>query len=278
MPTIASSNIPAPNGWDEFEDIVLSASKLRWESSDFYRNGRQGQKQNGVDIYGHDDSGSHIGLQCKNSVAGISLSIVETEVENAESFYPKIDRLYIVTTSSRDATLQKEVRDLSGKRKAVGLSPVNILFWEDVCHELSKDDTIFFQHYPQFRPSKATPSKEHDLGLLNELTTLLNSKGVIGFLDRTNMAGFPFREIELDPLRQFCFEWNKPEKEFISKGLESIRKDLWEKVDAYYDLYAHETFPTNSPGFQSVPKEWESEQRDRFSKVVSGLHKLAGEM
>jgi hypothetical protein len=36
MPTIASSKVPPPKSWDEFEDIVLSAAKLRWKSTDFY--------------------------------------------------------------------------------------------------------------------------------------------------------------------------------------------------------------------------------------------------
>ena len=45
MPTLGSAEIPAPKSWDEFEDITLSAAKLRWKSSDFFRHGRQGQKQ-----------------------------------------------------------------------------------------------------------------------------------------------------------------------------------------------------------------------------------------
>ena len=49
MPTIPSSNIPTPKSWGEFEDIVLAAAKLRWNATDFFRNGRLGQKQEGVD-------------------------------------------------------------------------------------------------------------------------------------------------------------------------------------------------------------------------------------
>lgn len=52
MPTISSSKVPSPKSWDEFEEITLSAAKLRWNSTDFYRHGRQGQKQDGVDIWG----------------------------------------------------------------------------------------------------------------------------------------------------------------------------------------------------------------------------------
>jgi hypothetical protein len=59
MPTIASSNVPTPKSWDEFEDITLAAAKLRWNSSDFFRNGRPGQKQDGVDIWCHDDDKLH---------------------------------------------------------------------------------------------------------------------------------------------------------------------------------------------------------------------------
>jgi hypothetical protein len=67
---------------------VLSGAKLRWKSNDFYRNGRLGQKQNGVDIWGHDAKARHIGIQCKNTLDGISLDIIESEVNNAETFAP----------------------------------------------------------------------------------------------------------------------------------------------------------------------------------------------
>lgn len=35
MPTISSSKVPSPKSWDEFEEITLSAAKLRWNSTDF---------------------------------------------------------------------------------------------------------------------------------------------------------------------------------------------------------------------------------------------------
>lgn len=62
MPTISSSVVPTPKSWDEFEDITLAAAKLRWNSTDSQRNGRQGQKQVGIDVYGHADDDRHIGV------------------------------------------------------------------------------------------------------------------------------------------------------------------------------------------------------------------------
>lgn len=144
MPTIASSNIPPPKSWDEFEDITLGAAKLRWNSSDFYRNGRSGQKQDGVDIWGHDDDHRHIGVQCKNTVDSISLTTIKKEIANAENFEPMLDRLYVATTAKRDAVLQRAVRDISSQRAKWDQFKVDILFWDDICQDLAKDDKIFF--------------------------------------------------------------------------------------------------------------------------------------
>lgn len=277
MPTIASSNIPPPKSWEEFEDITLAAAKLRWRSDNFFRHGRQGQKQDGVDIWGHDDDDRHIGVQCKNSIGGITPAVVDAEIKNAEGFKPTLNRLCIATTAQRDAPLQKSVREISQKRGTAGKFKVDILFWDDICQDLAKDEDVFFAHYPQFRTS-ADSASNHDGTLFKELTSLLRTDGVIGFLDRTSMAGFPFRSSALDPIREFYSEWSAPEREFIDPELEALRQTLWSKCDAYYGTIAHETFPTNHPDFQTVPPEWEIEQPERFERVVKQLHSLAGDI
>src|SRR5262245_10870412 len=277
MPTIASSNVPTPRSWDEFEDITLAAAKLRWDSSDFYRNGRPGQKQDGVDIWGHDDDDRHIGVQCKNTVDGISLATVKAEIASAEAFEPKLDRLYIATTAKRDAILQKAVREISKQRAEAGLFKVDVLFWDDICQDLAKDDEIFFRHYPQFRQGTDSVT-EHDKKLFNELTTLLSSDGAIGFINRFNMAGWIFEDSELDPLSEFHERWNVPERRFITPELEAARQSLWSKVREYLRVIAIDTFPADTPGWRSVPDEWEEEQPERFWRVVKNLHALAGEI
>jgi hypothetical protein len=240
MPTIASSVVPPPQSWDEFEDITLAAAKLRWGSADFQRHGRTGQKQDGVDVFGHDDDDRHIGVQCKNTVGGISMGIIMEEVTNAEMFEPPLDRLYIATTARRDAPLQKNVRILTEKRRSEGKFRVGILFWDDVCQDLATDDDVFFAHYPQFR-GKVDEARAHDRALYDQMIGLLRSDGVIGFLDRNNMAGFSFLQAKFEPLWEFLYEWNQPEREFLSPELETLRKALWEKADAYTTLLSTET-------------------------------------
>lgn len=277
MPTISSSQVPPPKSWEEFEDICLSSAKQRWNSSKFYANGRKGQAQNGVDIWGHDGPAEHIGLQCKNTLAGISLNLVITEISNAERFEPKLDHLYIATTAPRDASLQREVRLIATARKTVGHFQVDILFWDDLVGDLALDESVFFKHYPQFK-NGADPSKAYDLKLYEEYLQLMRSDGVIGFIDEFNMAGFSFPSKKLDPLLDFVANWNAPEREFSSPEIDKVRLELWNMAQRYILEISRSTFPANGPGWITVPPEWEDRFPDRFDRVVKELHKMAGEI
>ncbi|WP_043509299.1 hypothetical protein [Acidiphilium cryptum] len=278
MPTIAGLVLPPPRSWDEFEEIALSAAKLRWNSTDLYRHGRQGQRQDGVDIFGHAADGRHIAVQGKNTVDGVTIATIESEITQAESFQPPIDALYIATTAKRDVAIQGKVRLISQRRKKANKFPVAILFWEDICQDLAGDDAVFFKHFPQFRPP-TNPVREHDQKLFDELSSLLSSNGVIGFIDHHNMAGFSFPDAKLDPLREFYCEWNKPEREFLTPEIETAKLKLWVKADEYLEVIAAETFPTEkNVDRRWVPQDWEITQPKRFRRVVNQLHALAGEI
>lgn len=278
MPTIAGVQIPAPKSWDEFEEICLSTSKIRWESKSFTRNGRQGQKQDGVDVYGTCGKGKNIGVQCKNTIAGVDEKTVKKEIEKAERFKPSIAELYIATTAPRDATLQKAVRVISKDRVVQGKFPVFVLFWDDISGDLASSQIEFLKHYPQFTQQRSEEVK-HDKALFGELTDILRSNGVIRFLDKTNMAGFSFEDSELDPLRKFYYEWCVPEKTFLNVELECLREMLWKLADEYLEEIATETFTSGQEmERRSVPEEWEYERPQHFSSVVGRLHRLAGEI
>lgn len=277
MPTIAGSNIPPPKSWDEFEDIVLSAAKLRWKSTDFFRNGRQGQRQDGVDVFGNSNEGMMIGIQCKNTIHRLSEDVVCSEIKKAESFEPTLGALYIATTSSRDAALQESIRKISKERRIAGKFFVEILFWEDIECALALDEREFFKHYPQFSPNKDL-SKEYDKKLYDELINLLPTSGIIDFLRQQNM-GDTFLDANLDPLWTFDSTWNCVNREFINTNLENIRKDLWKKTHEYLLIISVETwFVGNSTKLRAIPSEWQFENPERFCKVVDSLHTLTSEI
>lgn len=152
LPTLGNMMIPAPSGWEEFESIVKSALELRWRTSDLTMHGRQGQKQNGVDIYGSDDLARLVGIQCKLTTNSINESLINTEVSNAEGFQPAISTLFIATTSPSDVKLQQYVRTLSMDRALKGKFSIGILFWTDIVQDLTKDINAVMRHYPQMFP------------------------------------------------------------------------------------------------------------------------------
>ncbi|WP_175047978.1 hypothetical protein [Duganella vulcania] len=154
MPTIVGSQVPPPRTGDEFEDIALSAAKLRWRHTDFFRHGRPGQRQDGVDIYGTLGAPrTAIGIQCKNTMGGLTEDAILAEIRNAESFKPPLGALYIATTASRDNVLQEKMRIVSADRTARGKFSVDILFWSDLVFDLAKDRDEFFKHYPYLAPA-----------------------------------------------------------------------------------------------------------------------------
>jgi hypothetical protein len=172
--------IPPPNDWKEFENIVKSALELRWRTSDLTIHGRQGQKQNGVDIYGSNDLGCLVGIQCKLTVNSISKSIINEETSNAEHFQPSISTLYIATTSPSDVALQQHVRNLSATRAASGQFPVGILFWMDIVQDLTKDTNAVQRHYPQL--FKIQNSNQYDSIDLRR-RDIENLRDLLGYID-----------------------------------------------------------------------------------------------
>ena len=163
MPTVQSMDLPKPSNWQEFESIVRDAQSQRWRSTDLQKNGRQGQSQNGVDIYGVDEIGRPVGIQCKRYKGALTLKVVTDEIDNAERFSGKLTTLYIATTAEHDATLQQQVRTLSDKRVAQGKFAVTTLFWDEIVSGLILNPAVFRAHYPQvnlFAPSEVCRERQ----------------------------------------------------------------------------------------------------------------------
>ena len=181
MPTLSSMQIPPPANWQEFEIITQSALKIRWESPNLQRNGRSGQAQAGVDIYGEDDLARQVGVQCKlRSDGDIDETVVAEEVKKAEGFVPKLDAYYVATTAPTDAKVQRAVRILSQQRVAAGGFPVGVLFWEDIIQDLVRNEAELRLHYPALQLTDGAPSGP---GLMPLLDLAYNGTGFRHFMD-----------------------------------------------------------------------------------------------
>src|ERR1044071_9160136 len=107
MPSPTTTNLPLPKSWDEFEDIATDVLRARWATPHVTRNGRSGQAQHGVDIYGR---ATHLGqryagAQCK-LVDSLSVRELEQIVKDADAFQPALAEFLVMTSVPRDAKLQ----------------------------------------------------------------------------------------------------------------------------------------------------------------------------
>ena len=253
MPTLSNMNLPTPKSWEEFEEITLDALRIKWDNPDLQRHGRNGQSQNGIDIYGENYHFQFIGIQCKKYDLKLSKKTIETEIEKAENFEPKIEVFYIATTYPTDVTLQKEIRLISKERKRLNKFPVDIFFWNDIVQELITNEKIFNKHYPQISLDTFHENKYKRLFSLLDLsffgTSLKHLTDVI-FGETGAMAQEDPRQIEIAAsiVKSACIATcSKAEQEEILSAIDtflsypqSVGKDNfhWTISDGNADLVA----------------------------------------
>ena len=150
-----AKQIAPPKGWDDFEDLCLALFKHVWNDPLAQKNGRRGQRQDGVDIFGSPVSKSGViwGVQCKASDnrygSGPTPVELQSEVKKAENFSPRLDRWILATTAPSDATLQKAARKISVERSENGLFSVHVLGWKEILALLAEAPNVIANFYPE---------------------------------------------------------------------------------------------------------------------------------
>lgn len=172
MPTPATAEWALPQSHIEWEDMVCDALRVRLGYPDFRRHGRSGQGQEGVDIFGY-PGGQLIGADCK-LVKHLRFQEVEKGVEHAEQFFPRLTKYYYAVSLRRDAKLQKQERIFNQERLAVKKCEVVILFFEDVCQELSRRHELVQKYWALW------PPKSSDLNRSRNIIAFCGLKGGIG--------------------------------------------------------------------------------------------------
>jgi hypothetical protein len=148
MPTPATSKWPAPKSEDEWEDMVLDAMRVLWRDPNAQRNGRRGQRQFGVDIFGC-ISAVPVGAQAKNT-STVSEAIILDEMSKASQFEPKLTQYHIAFAGDRNTHLQRFVRTLSFERERRGLFFVYIHSFDDIVDSLSSRPEFVRKYWGAF--------------------------------------------------------------------------------------------------------------------------------
>lgn len=152
MARLTNFQIPPPENWQDFESLCCDLWRAIWKDPNTQKNGRQGQTQHGVDIFGRPNEGtSWAGVQCKGKDnyedKSLTAEEVEAEVEKAKSFSPPLVSFTIVTSGKRDAKIQELGRSITEKHLTAGLFSVNIWSWEDILVHLDEYPDVIEKHY-----------------------------------------------------------------------------------------------------------------------------------
>lgn len=147
--------IAPPRSWDKFEELTRALfSKIKRDPFT-QRNGRTGQKQHGVDVYGSppDAPATFFGVQCKGKDGsyGTKATVAEfdTELAKAEKFAPFLAHWTFATTAPNDAALQRHAREVSQRRVGEGKFPVVVIGWETIQGLLADHADVIEQFYPE---------------------------------------------------------------------------------------------------------------------------------
>ena len=180
----ASKNLRRPTNWQDFETLCKKLWGEIWNCPEIKKNGRNGQTQYGVDVYGM-PFGEHkyYGIQCKGKDEYTNKQFTEVEIsdeiEKAKLFQPPLKKLYFATTAVKYASIEEFVRKKNIENKAKGLFEVHIFSWEDIVELIdeNKQTHDWYVKSQNFKTSKSVSVAFQDG--LTELTLIPKYKRTI---------------------------------------------------------------------------------------------------
>lgn len=152
-----SKSLRRPANWQDFETLCKKLWGEVWNCPEIKKNGRSGQSQHGVDVYGIPFGETmYYGIQCKGkdeySSKELNPEEVNQEIEKALKFQPALKKLYFATTAVKDATIEEFIRIKNLEHIKNNLFEVHLFSWEDIVdlideHKQTHDWYVKSQNY-----------------------------------------------------------------------------------------------------------------------------------
>ncbi len=141
------------SNWQDFEKFCHTLWGELLQDPNIQLNGRSGQEQHGVDVYGHSIDGVFTCIQCKGKDGNLGKEVTEKElideVEKAKKFVPLPDVFILATTAPNDAKIQEVARKLEEENKKKGLFKVKVWGWDEICQRLVHSPKTIKQFYSE---------------------------------------------------------------------------------------------------------------------------------
>lgn len=137
-----------PEHWQDFEDLCKKLWGEIWECPSIKKNGRVGQSQHGVDVYGVPKGEiDYCGIQCKGkddyTNAQLTEDEIDREIQKALTFEPKLKRFIFATTANKDAKIETYVRKKDVESRTQGNFSIELYSWEDIVDLIEENKNTY---------------------------------------------------------------------------------------------------------------------------------------
>lgn len=131
-----------PANWQDFESLCKKLWGEIWNCPEIQKNGRLGQEQLGVDVFGMPEKETeYFAIQCKGKSEyndnqyehpQFTEKEILKEIEKAKTFEPKLKKWYLATTALNDSKIQTFIRKKNVEHIKAGLFEIHLFCWESI--------------------------------------------------------------------------------------------------------------------------------------------------
>lgn len=138
-----------PERWQDFEDLCKKLFGEIWQIPyTIKKNGRQGQPQCGVDVYGiPKGEKGYFGIQCKGkdeyTHAQLTEKEINQEIKKAKKFKPDLNVFIFATTANKSSKIEEYIRLKDLKSRDIGNFEILLYCWEDIVDLINEQRDVF---------------------------------------------------------------------------------------------------------------------------------------
>ncbi|WP_407264875.1 hypothetical protein R5N98_12495 [Tenacibaculum maritimum] len=157
-----SQTLPRPDNWQDFETLCKKLWGEIWNYPEIKKNGRSGQDQAGIDVYGIPNGEKlYFGIQCKGKDEYTNKQLtkkeIDVEIGKALNFTPKLKKMYFATTAVKDAKIEAYIRQKNIEHIEKGIFEVHLYAWEEIV-ELIQENKVTYDYYLNSKSFKTNDS------------------------------------------------------------------------------------------------------------------------
>lgn len=125
-----NKQIARPRHWQEFEEFCLAVFSEVWKDALAQKNGRTGQPQHGVDVWGGVDGNRQVS-GCSAQRQGRVAELI-IEIGKADKVEPALEHSVLAATAPAEGEIERIAREVSVSRESQGRFTVQVMGWSDI--------------------------------------------------------------------------------------------------------------------------------------------------